>query len=370
MTAPVFRLAALALCCCPVAHAWPDKPAAIKDGTVNGVLGKQLDAQVEKLAKKGFSGAVLVVKKGEVLLAKGYGLADRDKKVAYTTDTVFDIGSITKQFTGAAIVHLESKGKLSVDDAITKYFKDVPDDKKSITLHHLLTHTAGFPDAIGKDYEKVDRAEFVKLALRTKLRSSPGKTYRYSNVGYSLLAAIVEQTSGVGYEKYLHDNLFAPAGLTKTGYLLPKWGKTDLAHGYLKDGKDWGTPRDHAWADDGPYWHLRGNGGLLATVGDLYHWHVALVGDKVLSKEAKKKYQAPHVKEALDDSHYGYGWVVAKTRRGTTVLEHNGGNGVFYADCHRYVDDDVVIILATNTWDRAHLGLCGQLARTVFTAEK
>ncbi len=124
------------------------------------------------------------------------------------------------------------------------YFKDVPDDKKEITLHHLLIHTAGFKDSLGDDYDKVGRDDFVKLALTSKLRSKPGKSYSYSNVGYSLLGAVIEQVTEMSYEKYLHDALFTPAGMTKTGYVLSKWKKSELARGYQRD-KDWGTPLDY-----------------------------------------------------------------------------------------------------------------------------
>lgn len=184
----------------------------------------------------------------------------------------------------------------------------MPEDKKEITLHHLLTHTAGFKDSLGGDYDKIDRDAFVKLALASKLRFKPGKSYSYSNVGYSLLGAVIEQVTGLSYEVYLHDSLFKPAGMTKTGYVLPKWGKGELARGYQKD-QDWGTPLDRAWAEDGPHWHLRANGGLLSTVGDLYRWSVTLQGEDVLSKEAKQQQLAPHVSEGLlgGGNHYGYG---------------------------------------------------------------
>lgn len=298
----------IALACCVADAPAQPKALVVVDGTVKGEAGKKLDERFTALAAKDFSGVILVVQDGAVVLAKGYGLADRAGKVPYSTDTVFDIGSITKPFTASAILKLEMDGKLKVTDPITKFFKDVPEDKKEITLHHLLTHTAGFKDSLGGDYDKIDRDAFVKLALASKLRFKPGKSYSYSNVGYSLLGAVIEQVTGLSYEVYLHDSLFKPAGMTKTGYVLPKWGKGELARGYQKD-QDWGTPLDRAWAEDGPHWHLRANGGLLSTVGDLYRWSVTLQGEDVLSKEAKQQQLAPHVSEGLlgGGNHYGYG---------------------------------------------------------------
>jgi CubicO group peptidase (beta-lactamase class C family) len=274
------------------------KSEPVVDGTVAGEVAKKIDQRFAELVKKDFSGVILVSQGGKVILAKGYGLANRAEKLPFTTDTVFDIGSITKPFTAAAILRLEMDGKLKVTDSIAKFFKDVPDDKKEITVHQLLTHTAGFRDSLGGDYDKIVRADFVKLAFMSKLRSKPGQSYSYSNVGYSLLGAIIEHVTGESYEHYLHENLFKPAGMTRTGYLLPKWGKNELARGYKND-KDWGTPLDRAWAEDGPYWHLRSNGGLLSTVGDLYRWTTALKGETVLSKEAKDKMFAPHASEGL-----------------------------------------------------------------------
>lgn len=318
--------------------------------TVSGELGAKLDTQMRQLAEKGFSGVVFVAKDGQIALNKGYGLADRESKTSYTADTVFDIGSITKQFTGAAILKLEMQGKLSTDDKISKYFKNVPPDKADITLHHLLTHSAGLLDGLGEDYDKLTRDEMIKGALASRLQTAPGEKYAYSNLGYSLLAAIIEIVTKKPYEKYLSDNLFKPAGMNETGYVTPKWRRENLAAGYAKDGSRWGTPLDKTWDADGPYWNLRGNGGILSTAGDLYKWHLALAGEKILSTAAKEKYFAPHIKEQPEGvSFYGYGWVTQKTPWGTKMIWHNGGNEVFYADFRRFVDENVVVIVGTNS---------------------
>src|SRR5262249_27224274 len=154
---------------------------------------------------------------------------------------LFSIGSITKQFTAAAILKLQMQGKLSVRDPIAKYLPNVPQDKSAITLHHLLTHSAGLESGFGPgDFEAVTRDEIIKRALASKLRSAPGKQYHYSNAGYSLLGAIVEIVSGGGYEAFLHEHLFKPAGMAQTGYRLPKWSSERLAQGYGRGGQRWG----------------------------------------------------------------------------------------------------------------------------------
>jgi CubicO group peptidase (beta-lactamase class C family) len=317
-------------------------------GVVDGALGARIDEYLMQAAAFGFAGAVLVAKDGQVILHRGYGLADRERGIPITAETVFDIGSITKQFTAAAILKLEQQGLLQVSDPIARYFDAVPADKAGITIHHLLTHSAGLEDIFGDDYELMPRDSLVGLALRSELLWEPGTRHRYSNAGYSLLGAIIEKVSGRPYEDFLASRLFEPAGLTQTGYRLPDWPEERVARGY-RGGQDWGTPLDKNWAEDGPYWNLRANGGLLSTVGDLYRWHVALEDDAVLDRASRDKMFTPHVPENEEEtSFYGYGWAITPTSRGTNLIWHDGGNGYFFADFRRYVDEGVVFIFATN----------------------
>ena len=333
---------------------------------ITGKLAAQINKHMTKIEEIGYSGAILVAKEGKIILAKGYGYAHRENKVPFHTNTAFDIGSITKQFTGAAILKLEMMDRLSTDDLITKYFENIPDDKKSITLHHLLTHSAGFPEALGFDYKTTPREDFIRLAFESKLKYQPGERYLYSNVGYSILAAIIEIITGDSYEKFLHDFLFLPAGMNFTGYCLPDWKENQVSHGYR--GKDYfGQPNKKNWADDGPWWHLRGNGGIISTIHDMYKWHLALEDEEILSKEAKKKYYTPHILEGPGaDTHYGYGWVVAKSSRGTKVYMHNGGNPYFANDCYRYVEDDVFVYIASNNGEMSAIEQSGIILRMMF----
>lgn len=314
----------------------------------DGDLSSKLEQYLSRLAKLGFSGTVLVAKDGKVLLEKGYGMADRERKIPMAADSVISIGSITKQFTAAAILKLEMAGKLRVDEPIGRFFPGAPPEKAAITIHQLLTHSAGLESDYGPtDYEAVSRDEIIRRVMAAPLRTPPGKQYFYSNAGYSLLAAIVEILSGQSYETYLRENLFVPAGMKATGYKVA-WRDGQVAHGYV-DGKDWGTILDKPWDKDGPYWNLRGNGGIHSTAGDMYRWHLALEGDKILSKAAKEKYFKPYVPEGPEgQSYYAYGWAIFETPRKTRLVAHNGGNGVFAADFRRYVDENVVIYAASN----------------------
>ncbi|MET8684884.1 serine hydrolase domain-containing protein [Streptomyces sp. NPDC004732] len=277
----------------------------------------------------------------------GRGLADRAAKTPATCDTVYDVMSITKQFTAAAVLKLEMAGKLRVSDRIGTYLGPVPADKRDITLHQLLTHTAGLPESLGDDYDRVSRAELLAGALKARLRSAPGKEFHYSNTGYGVLAAIIEKVSGQSYERFLAEQLFRPAGMTRTGYVLPAWQRAQVAVEYDRHGRAQGRPMDHPWAPDGPYWNLRGNGGMLSTARDMFRWHRALVGDTVLSTTAKRKLFAPQVRVPELDGSYGYGWVVVDSGDGR-VAWHDGGNDWSLATVAEFRRQRVMVFWVSN----------------------
>jgi CubicO group peptidase (beta-lactamase class C family) len=291
---------------------------------------EQIADYMRRLSKLGFSGALLIARGDEVLLHEGYGLAEREHGVAWSAQTVSTIGSITKQFTAAAILRLQERGLLNVSDSITRHFRDVPKDKSAITLHQLLTHSSGIVDLPDlRDFDPIEREDYVRRSLAQELNFAPGTSYAYSNANYSLLGAIVEQISGKNYEQFLCDEFFQPLQMRDTGYLLPRWDETRLAQGY-RNGEKWGTVIERPMATDGPYWALRANGGIHSTLLDMWTWGKALADGKVLSAESMQQYWAPHVDEG-GGSHYGYGWVVLDLG-GERVITHNGGNGIHFAD--------------------------------------
>ncbi len=313
-------------------------PSSISgDEIVEGELGKKIDRYLRHITPFGFSGALLVAKNGKIILNKGYGMAIRSENIPNSSETVFSIGSITKQFTAAGVMKLEMQGKLSTNDPITKFFEKVPEEKETITLHHLLTHTSGVINYTGMDYERAKRDETARKILDAPLIFKPGERFEYSNAGFSLLAAVIEKVSGKGYEEFLNEHLFEPTGMRFTGYRLPKWEKKVVAHWYVGE-KDNGTPLEKPY----PYWNLLGNGGILSTTEDMYKWHLVLKGDKIISTEAKKKIFTPFLND------YGYGWDVLKTERGL-LIQHDGGSMLGNsAEVRRYIDADVVTILFCN----------------------
>jgi len=329
-------------------------------------LGAKLDRYLSRLAAYGYSGSALVARGGRVLLYQGYGLADRARGRPYTAETLFDVASISKQFTAAAILKLEMEGKLRVEDPLGRFFPGAPAEKAAITLHQLLTHTSGLRDTFGEEYEPVTRQELLRRVFASRLLGPPGRRYRYSNGGYSVLAAVVEVASGQTYDDYLRGRLFEPAGMRHTGFRLPPPALALLAHGYTAGG-DWGTPLDHPWAADGPYWDLRGNGGILSSTGDLYRWHLALAGDPVLARPQREKYIKPYVSEGRwAHTDYGYGWSVGKSPTGKLEVSHIGGNEAFESDFRRYLGDDAVIVLSGNSIDYSALALGDHLENRLF----
>lgn len=301
----------------------------------------------------GSSGSLVATADGELVTCLGWGEADHEAGTAADCETVYDIGSVTKQFTAAAVVKLQMQGRLRVSDPIGRFFAGVPEDKRGITVRHLLTHTAGLVDALGDDYEPLTRQDMVAGALASELRTQPGARYHYSNLGYSLLAAIIETVSGLGYEDYLAQELFSPAGMTDTGYVLPDWDPDDVAVEYDAQDRPHGRPYDHPWAADGPYWNLRGNGGMLSTAHDMGRWLLALEGDQVLDAQALAELFRPRVVEdSSGETRYAYGWVVADTPFGT-VHWHNGGNGWAYAELGRLPESGAGLFWVTNHYRSA-----------------
>lgn len=304
---------------------------------VDGDHGAGFDKYLTSITPFGFSGAFLVAKSGEVILNKGYGMAIREKNIRNTALTVFSIGSLTKQFTAAAILKMEMQHKLNTNNHISKYIANVPVDKDSMSIHHLLTHTAGVINYTGEDYEVADRDETIKKILDSSLLFSPGKRFEYSNAGYSLLAAVIELVSGQPYEEYLNENLFKPAGMTFTGYRIPNWDERVVANWYVGETNN-ETPLEKPY----PYWNLLGNGGILSTTEDMYKWYLALKNDFILSADAKNKLFTPFLRN------YAYGWNVSKTEHGT-LIQHDGGSDLGNsADFKWFVDSDMVIVLFCN----------------------
>ncbi|MBX7126412.1 MAG: serine hydrolase [Cyclobacteriaceae bacterium] len=313
-----------------------------------------IDSYLRKLeAEHHFSGGLLIVDHGRKVFSKGYGWADRQRQIRFTPRTLASIGSITKSFTAVAIMKLAEQGKLAVTDPISKYFSDVPADKAGITIHQLLTHSGGFHEflkADGGDYEAVDQAAFLRRAWSEPLLFAPGARAQYTNVGFSLLGMIIEKVAGQSYESYLKE-LFGPTGVRAIGYRYPAIPGDTIAVGY-RNGERWGTHQEHfAAAGGGPYWNLKANGGLEASLGDMFRWITAIDNGAVLNQGSLASLFKPHIQEEANQQQeiwFGYGCNISRSSRGYRVIGNGGSNGIYFARLLRFPDQGLAFYMVTN----------------------
>ena len=290
-------------------------------------LHERLDAYLAARAAEGFSGVVLVEVDGRRVLREAYGPG-----IAPTT--AFWIGSLSKPFTAAAILHLRDTGRLSLADSLARFFEDVPGDKRAVTVRHLLTHTSGLADGYVAD-DVPDRDEAVRTILSVPLDRDPGTGYGYTSDGYALLAAIIEGVSGEAFETYLQEHVLGPAEMTQTGF----WGAPHPG-GPL-------APVARPVPLDG--WGFKGGTGMSSTADDLLRWHRAMRSDAVLSTRTWEEATAPQAVRP-ETRAYGYGWHILQTSRGTRLVVHTGAESELehHAALYRFVDEDVVVIVLSN----------------------
>lgn len=236
-------------------------------------------------AQQGFSGVILVARGGKTVFNEAYGLANREKSIPNRLDTIFGIGSTPIDFTKAGVLLLAQRGKLGLSDAISKYFDGVPEDKRAITIEHLMTGRSGLPDFHDipsdrdPDHAWIDRAEAVRRILGQKLLFKPGEGQEHSHSAWGLLAAIIEIASGQSYPDFTREHLFKPAGMNDTGFFGEKYAEERMAIGY--------GPRKDGEINAPPYWGptswlVMGSGGQVSTVPDMLRWVEALRGGKLL----------------------------------------------------------------------------------------
>jgi CubicO group peptidase (beta-lactamase class C family) len=307
---------------------------------------EQLLSRLRALERLGLQGAIQVRVGAEVHVEGGFGLADERSGRRMTVDTVSDVGSISKQYTAAAIMRLVDLGLVTPEDPLDRFFDDVPADKRAITLHQVLVHSSGLRcDHFSSDFEPVEPAEATERILGSELLAPPGTRFSYSNSGYSLLGLVVERVTGEDFRAFMHRELFARAGLTRTGwYNEPHLLELPVAYGYVGD-EAHGDPTRFP----GPAWALLGNGGVLSTVEDMQLWVHALRTHAVLSPEATARMYVPDLIE------YGYGWNVNRDAAGRAMIGHNGASIYGHsASLERYEEHEVTVAALFNTTYRGH----------------
>ncbi|HYG58217.1 MAG TPA: serine hydrolase domain-containing protein [Symbiobacteriaceae bacterium] len=328
-----------------------------------GLVGNPIDRALQDMTKAGtFSGAVLIVRDGKTILSKGYGLADRERNVPVTPLTRFRIGSISKHFTAAAVLLLNEQEKLAVTDPICRYMADCPPQWQGMTIHHLLTHTAGLNNHTDMQAfhamldRPTDMAALMDLMRQVPVRGKPGDEYRYGNSGYMILTYIVEQVSGQPYHAFMDSHFFDPLGLENSGTVLTESDLSLLADGYrLMGGQVY----------DGQDLHpsiLQGDGALYSTVWDLHRWGDALYGDKVLSRASRNAMFTAHV-PVDTTSGYGYGWSVQRGPAGEAHLHRGASSDGFEGVFLTLPDEKLRIVILTNLFGadlEAVLNVCSE----------
>jgi len=325
-----------------------------------GIFPDTLETRINKYMQQShssFGGIIFVAQKGKVLISQSYGLADRELDVPNTPQTKYAIGSISKSFTAMAIMILQEHGQLTVQDPICKYIADCPATWKPITLHHLLTHTSGiynYTDLYSQLKDKLNICreykpeEVIALFKDIPLDFEPGSRWTYSNSGYFLLGVVIEKVSGESYETFIQKNILQPLGMSESGYDRASTLVKNHAAGYSIN-------RPYYEIINAPCWDVSlkyAAGGLYSTVGDLYKWDQALYTDQLVSQKNLDTIFTSTISIPGSGGLYGYGWIISQ-QSGHRVLEHSGDVSGFVADLARYPDDQVTIIVLSNTdWEK------------------
>jgi CubicO group peptidase (beta-lactamase class C family) len=307
-----------------------------------------------------FNGTILVAENGKIIYEKGFGLANMEWKIPNEPNTKFRLGSITKQFTALAILQLVEQGKLKLDVPISTY---LPDYSKTngdkITIHQLLTHTAGIPNytSFPNFFSDISRnpytpEAFVKIFSDLPLEFKPGEKFAYSNSGYFVLGYIIEKVTGKTYEQYLQDNIFTPLKMNNSGFDHHDIILANRATGYERKERSTNNYVNSSYIDMSlPY----AAGSLYSTVEDLYLWDQALYTEKLLSANSKKLLFDKYINTRFSDtSYYGYGWFIEeasidKTDKKVQIIEHGGGINGFNTLISRIPSSKDLILLLNNT---------------------
>ena len=320
--------------------------------------------------KDGFNGAWLYAEKGEIVSKGALGFRDPENTLPVTEDTIFQLASVSKNFTSAAVVLLMRQGLLSPEDEITKYFPEIP--YPGVTVRHLLTHTSGIPDyfddddwfiRIWKEEKRVPGNDEILRFLReteAKPYFAPGEGLEYSNTGYNLLALLVERLSGIPYEEFLQKNIFEPAGMTSTrcchirrdGVPFENYARATV----FEDGR-WVADIDSAeYGDVVAFDGLNGDDYVFTTIFDMLRWDRALREGKVLTREEQELMYTPgklnNGEDAVYDKDeglgYGFGWAVGREEEPGLVVSHSGGMPGVATWFERFIDADRVLVILSN----------------------
>lgn len=337
--------------------------AASRNGLASGgsgmqpaVLSKQdaqTAAQVNALftrlvAQQQFSGSILIEKDGHVLLEQGYSMANWSTMMPNKPHTRFYLGSVTKEFTAAAILLLQQQGKLRVQNSICAYVVPCPPPWRPVTLHEILTHTSGIPELDTSQLSAASPAAWIASFDNAPLAFTPGSTFAYCSVCYQILAYVVQTVSGQPYKQFVQQMILTPLHMTESGFDAKfYYAQPEDAHGYATWQNEAG---DLGWEKSPDWSFLFGSGLLYSTVTDLALWDRALTTDVLLNQQTRTAAFTSYTQNSLfAGSTYGYGWFIASSPvAGHRLIWHDGVIDGFRTYIGRYIDDNVTIIFLSN----------------------
>lgn len=321
---------------------------SIAIAATNAALNEIRSYLAETYAADRPGAAVVIMEKGKILHQAGYGLANVELDVPISNDTVFRIGSVTKQFTAAGIMLLQQRGQLSVSDPIRNYLPDYPTHGHVITVEQLLTHTSGImsytdiPDYMDSGIRNdLTTEELIDVFKNKPMDFAPGDKWNYSNSGYVLLGAIIEAVAGTSYEEFVATQISAPLGLIHTVYGGPKL-VPNRAAGYELD-NDGNIVNARFLSMTQPH----AAGSLLSTTGDLVKWHKVLTGGEFIHDDSYKQMTTPTLLNDGESFPYGFG-LGLELIRGRRLIAHGGGINGFRCYTMWLPDEDVYVAVLTN----------------------
>lgn len=307
--------------------------------------------------------SLAVIKNGQPVADKGYGLANVELNVPVTSKTVIRLGSVSKQFFTTAIMKLMEEGKLNIEDSVHKFFPDAPEAWRPIRIKNLMSHTSGLQrEGPAYDNYKIQPdIDIIKSAYNLPLVFKTGEKYQYCNLAYFMLAEIIKQVSGMPWQDYIHDKLFIPAGmnnsyLTDFYLIIP-----NRADGYMHN--------HDTLINATAMYAIRPSGGFLSTSADMIKWEKA-IGEKkiILKKDNWEKLWQPFIKtsdKADSKEYYGFGWAIDEYN-GHKLVVHGGANTGFRSVFARFVNDGLSIIILTNTDEANPRAIANALADYYF----
>lgn len=340
-------------------------PASTQASAAQAALPQLRSALADLAVNDRFMGVVLVARGDDILLREAYGLADRESGAASTPEGRFRLASVSKQFTAAAILRLQDKGRLSVDDPICRWITPCPQGWDTIRLSHLMSHTSGLPDQMarpGWDQQRYAPATLAQLTSQTTAYAptfEPGSKVEYDNAAFNLLSEVVLRADGRPLETFLQDEFFAPLGMTDTGSDVGANGR-DIVTGYNEREGGGFERRDNANVSVIP-----GAGALFSTVDDQLKWQRALHHDRVLSARSYAQMIADHAPQGLENvpgyrpRDWGFGLFVSDLGSGVEPaftarqIYHTGSWGGFRNLVTFEPEHDVVVVILTNNYHQA-----------------